>query len=195
RNNTRFLDNFIHSLKNRGLLSPSNQTNLQKGILHSPSEQVLIDSAHGVLRIQTPIAWVGAASRNTRISDEHVSVKFHDSWATLALLARDWKPLRQSKHILISFLTDLVCTGMETIGDKHNIVLKWGKLPYLIRRNRATLTLSGMARGSWKLYALDTTGKRIREIPVSATPDGALAISLNNVIGDRGVLYFELIRE
>ncbi|RMD80939.1 MAG: hypothetical protein D6820_05935 [Lentisphaerae bacterium] len=194
RKNTRFLGQFIRSMKDRGLLSPGNQTNLQQGIFHLPTEQILINSSNGVFMIQTPVAWTGAAPAATPITGELATAEFHDSWATLYLLARDWKPLKQSKRILISFLTDLVCTGMETIGDKHNIVLKWGKLPYLIRRNRATLTLSGITPGSWKLYAVDTTGKRIQELPI-ATSSGKLTLSLTNVIEDRGILYFELIRE
>lgn len=66
----------------------------------------------------------------------------------------------------------------------------FGKLPLLVRRSTADVTLRGV-NGNVTLYALDLSGKRTGEVPVRHE-NGNLIFRLDN---SAGVFAYELIRK
>ena len=53
------------------------------------------------------------------------------------------------------------------------MLFEWGGVPHLMARGRAEVSLA-LADRPWKVFALSTGGRRLREVP-SAYADGRLA--------------------
>ena len=81
-------------------------------------------------------------------------------WAT----SLDGEPLVKSRRILVAHLTDLVNTGDTYEDESRQILLRWGKPPHIVRSGVARLALA-FGSGNFKVYALGTSGDRVREIP------------------------------
>lgn len=71
---------------------------------------------------------------------------------------------------------------------------QWGSTPFLAARGEAEIELAA-APGEYTLYAADTAGKRLMEIPVKRTASGKLRFPVN-VFTEKGpVFVYELVRK
>ena len=143
--------------------------------------------------------------------------------ATVWASSLDGKPLAESAHILVGMLTDLRNTGEELedggvgtsslSGGPTFIVRKWGTLPYLVRRGTARVELeTGVLQTAasaateageqstppapWRCWVLSQGGRRVAEIPVIGTPDGAISITLDTAaVPGSATMFWELAAE
>ena len=81
-------------------------------------------------------------------------------WAT----SLDALPLARSRRILVAHLTDLANAGDTYEDESRQVLLRWGRPPHLVRAGVAHLALA-LGQGSFKVYAIDTSGARVREVP------------------------------
>jgi len=81
-------------------------------------------------------------------------------WAT----SLDARPLPESRRILVAHLTDLVNGGDTYEDESRTLLLRWGNPPHLVRAGVARLALA-LGSGDFRVYALDTSGERVREVP------------------------------
>ena len=97
--------------------------------------------------------------------------------ATIWVSSIDGAPLRVSRRILLTHLTDIQNTGASYADADMTVLKDFGRLPYLIRTGRAevTLSLAGEtgAQSPVVVYALASDGTRTAEIPVTFS-DGVL---------------------
>ena len=85
----------------------------------------------------------------------------------------DGKAFGESRRILVSHLTDL-CNDGDTYTDaSRTVLLRWGRMPHLVRAGRAKIALR-LAGGAFKVHALDTAGRRVREVPHAFNEKGWL---------------------
>ena len=75
--------------------------------------------------------------------------------------------------MLVTHLTDVQNTGAVFGGDGRKVLFDWGGVPHLMARGRAEVSLA-LADRPWKVFALSTGGRRLREVP-SAYADGRLS--------------------
>ena len=66
-------------------------------------------------------------------------------------------------------LTHIVSKFAESA---RRTLLAWGGLPHLVARGSATITVKIADAGVLKVWALSTGGRRLEEVPATATPDG-----------------------
>ena len=66
--------------------------------------------------------------------------------------------------MLFCHLTDVQNTEIAYADSSCKELLRWGRLPHLMRKGRAEVLLS-LGVGNWKVYALDCSGARRGEIP------------------------------
>jgi hypothetical protein len=66
------------------------------------------------------------------------------------------------------------------------VLLGWGHLPYLVRAGRALVHLVRADAAQAKVYALNTNGKRLGEIPLNA--GGSIPLSIGGD-GQARMLY------
>ena len=84
--------------------------------------------------------------------------------ATVWASSLDGRPLVESRRILVSHLTDLCNEGQTFEDSTFRVLLKWGHLPHLVRAGRAEISLA-LGPADFTVYALDTAGRRVREVP------------------------------
>ena len=89
-----------------------------------------------------------------------------DNSATVWASSLEGLPLRESRRILVSHLTDLCNEGQTFEDATFRVLLKWGHLPHLVRAGRADISLT-LGSSDFTIYALDTAGRRVREVPHS----------------------------
>lgn len=116
-----------------------------------------------------------------------------NGFAAFLAAAVDGKPLRESERILLLHLTESKNSGMEFSESRRQVVNHLGKVPVLIRRGSAEVTLKRPLDG-FRLYAVDLTGKRTFEVPLKTV--GSESAFLLDTFAKEGVtLAYELVRE
>ena len=111
-------------------------------------------------------------------------------WAT----AVDARPLAESARVLVSHLTDLCNEGDEYDDSSRQVLRSWGRPPHLVRAGRAKIALA-LGEGEFAVYALDTAGRRVREVSHRITSRGRLAFEAD-VAADPGnaTFLYEIVR-
>ena len=82
-------------------------------------------------------------------------------------------PLKSSKRMLLLHLTDSSAAKMRYADQDCRKLESWGTLPYLAARGEAEISLKPES-GEFQLYAVDSAGKRLGEIPLNKQADGSL---------------------
>ena len=87
-----------------------------------------------------------------------------DGAATVWVSSLDNKPLKESRRILLTHLTDVQNSEITYADSSRKELLRWGGMPHLMRKGKADVLLD-VASGEWKVYALDCAGNRRGEVP------------------------------
>jgi len=114
--------------------------------------------------------------------------------ATVYATSLDGKPLGKSGRILVSHLTDVADEGTEYLGERRNYVLKRGagNARQLMHAGTADIALAHSESDSLSVWALDTTGRRVRKVP-SSVVSGRLRFTAEIADG-KSEMYYELAR-
>ncbi len=99
--------------------------------------------------------------------------------AVFAAIAADGKPLKTSARLLLLHLTDTQATKARFASAALEQLDQWGTTPFLAERGEAVLTLRPAAGKTPRLHAVDTAGKRLAEVPVTAAGDGVFTAPLS----------------
>jgi hypothetical protein len=141
----------------------------------------------------------------------HSSLRCGDSVATtLWVSSLDGAPIGRSSRLLLVHLTDVQGEGAQFADDRRRILLRWGQAPLIaVAAAEVTLRLASLNRkatlkseaalkgeGGVAVFALDTAGNRIAEVPVAYdTATGALRFTVSTRGPDgRGRIYYEIAR-
>ena len=143
-----------------------------------------------IFQVVTPRSEGFVGPAGTELHGKLVSAKTGDVFSALLVASCDKTPLAESGRILILHLTDCLNSRLRFSSQERHTVENFGKLPLLVRRSTAEVTLHGM-NGNVTLYALDLSGKRTGKIPVRSE-NGNLMFRLDN---SAGVFAYELIRK
>ena len=110
-------------------------------------------------------------------------------WAT----AVDGRPLAESKRILLSHLTDVQGENAQYVDATRKVLLRWGRGRSLARRGTADVRLEVAAPESFAVWAVETDGTRIEQVPVRVD-GGCLAFTAATCHANGAVLHYELVR-
>ena len=121
------------------------------------------------------------------------SVKGHQ--ATVSASSLDGKPLAASKRILVMHLTDVSNAGKSYLGMRRDYVLTHGsdRGKQMMHRGAAEISLAVASADHFRVWALDTAGRRVREVPVRLG-DGRLGFTAE-VTDGAAEMYYELADE
>ena len=170
---------------------------------------VRIDRGRGAFSIVTPRTCGGFAESGridawplsftiqpfASVSPSSVLGESKTAPTTLWASSLDGAPLISSSRILLTHLTDVQGEGAKFADDTMTTLLAFGGRP-LVRRGSARVELRLAPCGDWRVFALDTAGRRIAEIP--ATGDSAtgnlvfIADTARDV--DSATLLYEIVR-
>jgi hypothetical protein len=111
-----------------------------------------------------------------------------------AVLAHDNKDLKKSKRILLLHLTNALPTKMKFASKNMNRLESWGNTPFLAERGKAKVIFHSEAGAAYSLYAVNSTGKRVKNIPLQKN-NGKLSAMLNVFLKKDSVFAYELVRK
>ena len=96
--------------------------------------------------------------------------------------------------MLITHLTDLQNTDVRYADAGRRVLLDWGRLPHLVRKGRATVTMRLPVAARARVWGLETDGSR--GAPVACrVENGALVVPLDTDAGGRARLAYEVVVE
>lgn len=112
--------------------------------------------------------------------------------AVIAAISADGKKLRDSDRILLLHLTDTQATKAKFASPEMEQLDGWGTTPFLAARGEAVLTLAPADGRNYRVYAVDTAGKRLGEVKTLRAKDGKLTLPVRVFQPFGTVLAYEL---
>ncbi len=109
----------------------------------------------------------------------------------------DSLPLEKSKRLLVLHLTNVLNTGIRFSDPEMKNLEANGTLPLLVRRGSARLAVPNAAKtADIKIFALDLSGRRIREVPFSIHPDSRrIEFTVQTIAADQQTcMAYEILR-
>jgi len=180
--------NLLASLEAKGFV-PAGSFDPAKGRYVSDTGEIVAGVNDGTFTLAAPrCVWL-IANHGGTLSAGGASVTFDSGPSSVAALSLDGAPLEKSRRILVLHLTEMANSGESFTSAEMRTLTGWGKLPHLARSGRATFCLP--SEGGLRAWALDATGKRVREVKL-AHKDGLLTIVLDNTKGKEATLAYEL---
>lgn len=181
----------LAKLEKAGVLKPGSYRN---GACRAANGQVLLDSRRGLFRAVTPGCETLILPENAEETGSVLSVKNRTGRGVFAAISHDGRPLPQSGRILLLHLTDSQPEGIRFGNGKRTRLEEWGGPGYLAADGEAEITLKGLNAAEFRLYAVDTSGRRSAELPLRPAAKGGTAFTARVHSGAGAVFTYELIR-
>ncbi len=163
-------DALIAALGPCKFFNPAAAPNPETKSFRSQTGQITIDGPQGRLVLDTPRTAGGYASAGQSIEcgTANVRIAIEGSDATVWVSSLDQQPIRQSRRLLITHLTDLQNTEIRYAEPARQTLLAWGQLPYLVRAGKARISLGLDKPKNYRVWALNAAGYRLTEVPAQA---------------------------
>lgn len=163
-------------------LPQGNVSDPAKNVFCSMNGEVTINAQKDTLLLDTERTAGGYAPAGQKIVTRHgVEIAVQGSDATVWASSLDNKPIVESKHLLVTHLTDCQNTGIKYAEKSRKTLLAWGGMPHLIRAGKAEIRVKLKDPSALKVYALATNGKRLCSVPAKA--DGGAIVFTADVAG------------
>jgi len=101
-----------------------------------------------------------------------------DGHAALWVSSLDGAEIGKSRRMLLTHLPDVLQTDTTFENPDRRIMLSWGRLPFLMRRAKAKVTLKAGPR-DFEVWALRHDGTRLCKVPSRRTENGHLSFALD----------------
>ena len=128
-----------------------------------------IDRKRGSFTIDTPRT-CGGFVPDGELSAGAMKATVSGAPATVWVHALDGGAVSQSRRLLLTHLTDVQGEGVKFMDESMKVLLKWGRRP-LVRNGTADVTLHLLSAADYDVYALATSGRRLRKVESSADGD------------------------
>jgi hypothetical protein len=163
----------IQALQERNLFPIDYAPRPASKYFRSETGEVTIDGPRNCLVLDTPRTAGGFAPSGQTVEalQGGVRITMSGSEATVWVSALDQNPIRQSRRLLVTHLTDLQNTEIRYAEPERKTLLDWGRLPHLVRAGKAEVTLRLDASPSYHVWALAPSGRRLAEVPAKTTGD------------------------
>jgi hypothetical protein len=201
------LANALEALKRVGIISPTNRTDIGRGVFECDTGQLLLNAPARQIRVTTPRlqgACFDPAAKNLdsslaltpsqpiplgQLTIENSSVP-----AAVTAIAVDDKPLVESRRVLLVYATDALNSGMSFTSRTRETLVALGKVPVLLRSGQLEISLTGQHVAGMKAWALGLDGRRAEPVSVSATGQ-KLSLSIDTASLKTPTPFFELVAE
>ena len=164
------------------------------GCYRAAGGAVFLDPKRSVFQAVSPRAEAFILPSGAEADGRFCRVKNQVASAVIGFVACDRKTLFESRRMLLLHLTDSAATKQRYSDQDHRCLESWGTLPFLAARGEAEVTLFSQSGRVYRLFAVDTSGKRLEEVPLKSLPDGSLTASLNVFRKTGSVFAYELER-
>ena len=156
--------------------------------------QVIIDREKRLFGVDTPRTAGFFAEYGERTAGP-LTVKLDgNAPAAVWVSALDDSPIASSGRLLLTHVADVQDEGTVYADDSKKVLLKWGRLPHLMRRSVAEVTLAFADGKPCKVYALASDGTRRGEVPV-VQEGGKVSFAANTARDPaEATCYYEIVR-
>ena len=156
--------------------------------------QVIIDRERRLFGVDTPRTAGFLAECGERMVGP-LTVKLDGKApAAVWVSALDDSPIASSGHLLLTHVADVQDEGTVYADDSKKVLLKWGRLPHLMRRSVAEVTLAFADGKPCKVYALAADGTRRGEVP-TVQKGGKVSFAANTARDPtEATCYYEIVR-
>jgi hypothetical protein len=152
-----------------------------------------LDRDKGTFILKTPRTCGGFAEQGT-IDADALSFVVSEAAATVWVSALDQDPVRTSSRLLLTHLTDIQNSDITFAEQSRKTLLAWGRLPHLVRKGQATISLALKNSKAYTVYALSTSGKRTGKVS-SSVVDGKLCFTAaTDCMPGTATLLYEITR-
>jgi hypothetical protein len=157
----------VTALRERNLFKPDQAPNPAQKFFRSETGEVTIDGPHDRLVLDTARTAGGyaPAGQTVEAAQGGVRISMEGSDATVWVSALDRNPIRQSRRLLVTHLTDLQNTDIRYAEPERKTLLDWGRLPHLVRAGKAEVSIRLESPKEYRVWALAPSGKRLAEVP------------------------------
>jgi hypothetical protein len=128
--------------------------------------QVAISRDEGTFVVDTPRTQ-GFFAESGRHKAGVLSARIIGAPAAVWVSALDDAPVARSGRLLLTHVTDVQDEGVMYADEDRKVLLKWGKLPHLMRAGRALVSIRLDGNAVPRVYALRADGSRRCEVPSS----------------------------
>jgi hypothetical protein len=164
------------------------------GWITSDTGQIALDPKIGQMTVVTDKTECFALGKKKTLVGKIVTVQNHGDFSVVCVTGMDDKPLSASRHLLVFHLTDSTNTLARFYDRERTIIEDWGKLPQLVRRDSAAVTLNlGNIRKA-KAWAITMSGERKNEIPAKVT-GGSVELTVDTNQPTGGCMSYEIVLE
>ena len=166
----------------------------------SAKSPLKVDESTGAFSLVTPRTCGGFAEARGKVSAGPLAFSVSGYMATVCASSLDGKPLASSSRILVTHLTDVSGEGARFANERHTMILDYGRPGTSLMRSgsaKIALALAGLGaagkeRPPYRVYALDTSGRRDCEVPTTVRK-GHLMFTAEVKPGSAH-LYYEVVR-
>lgn len=170
-----FRKNALNKLEKEGII-PAGRICSNGKFFYTP--QILLDTVNGKFRLVSDGAEAVSLQAGQTLGGKVLSVKNGDAEATIAIVPCDASVLSKAKRLVLFHLTDMQSEGRRFSNISMGQMDDWGRVPFLVRRNSAEITLS-LPAGEWKIYSLSLSGTRRKILPYTKIADGKIRFVIN----------------
>ncbi|WP_085033374.1 glycoside hydrolase [Ensifer aridi] len=180
----------LAALRDRGTLASDNRTDIERGLYHSDTGEILLDRQAGQLRVSTPMTEAAAfASLREPLDLGVMRIEQADGNGLVGLSSLDAKSgISTSRRLLVIFATDAQNTGMIFRDSEEKVIEDFGELPVQIRKGYVDLALSRAAE-RWTVSPVGLDGTLY---PPVERGSGPIAFRLSNDTAYGPTTYFLL---
>ena len=142
---------------------PEGFARLGETLIPGGKNPVRIDGDSGKFEIDTAMTAGGFGESGT-VETGVFRAEISQSPCAVWVSSLDSRPVEKSFRLLLTHLTDVQNTGMKFADESFTVLKSWGRLPHLMRRGKAAVSVK-LDGGSFEVWSLDSTGVRRERIP------------------------------
>lgn len=138
------------------------------GRITSDTGEIVMNASGKSLKVVTPRIESFVLPGDTELAGSAVKV-VSDNFCVVAVASTDEESIARTHRLLILHLSDIQPTGAEYTDGEHTRITSLGTLPHLVRSSEAEITIEHEAAQSAQIWSVDTSGKRLEEIPFTVS--------------------------
>ena len=159
---------------------------------YGTSERIKIDRFTGTVTVDTPRT-AGGFREFGHLDTGTLVADFGNQSGCIWVTSLTESPIKDSRRILVTHLTDGVDSDMVFRDGRRTIIEKWGQDPHLLRSGRVDVALR-TSQSNLSVYALDSSGKRRARLSTSYS-DGRLKFTADiSMFQDDATFLYEIAR-
>lgn len=161
----------------------------------SDTNELFIDGIKNSFKVISPKTEGFAIQGQQKAQGKYVETTVNSTNPALIFVsAMDGKNINESQHLLLVHMTDITNTDLEYKNENSATVTNWGKLPLLLQKGQASVTISFADKLKSEIWALSPGGKRIKQLTAREN-QGILTLNIATDLCKSGVMAYEIIRK